>query len=156
MSLERIIDLPAAAALTGTEPIETVQAGVSVKTTVQAIANMAPVSSRVYTALLSNNNGVITAIQLKNTIGDGSGNGTTDIAWTNPSNGLFASMSSGPFTANKTFAQGVVFIVGGVPFIAGASIVSTSVIDFVTRKFDGSYPVLPNFTNLPIEIRVFN
>ncbi len=34
--------LPSASALSGTEPIETVQSGASVKTTAQAIANLAP------------------------------------------------------------------------------------------------------------------
>ncbi len=37
--------LPSASALSGIEPVETVQSGISVKTTVQAIANLAPSAS---------------------------------------------------------------------------------------------------------------
>ena len=61
---------------------------------------------KVYTALLTNSSGTITAIQLENTIGDGSGDGTNDIAWTNPSNGIIrGTMSAGtPFPTNKTWA----------------------------------------------------
>ena len=42
MTDETIPDLPAAATLTGSEPVETVQGGNSVRTTTQAIADLAP------------------------------------------------------------------------------------------------------------------
>ena len=61
---------------------------------------------KVYSALLTNSSGTVTAIQLQNTIGDGSGDGTNDIAWTNPSNGIIrGTMSAGtPFTTDKVWA----------------------------------------------------
>jgi hypothetical protein len=57
----------------------------------------------VYSVILTYDGTTIYKSVLKNTIGDGTGNGTTDINWvSNLGSFLQAQMTSNPFTANKT------------------------------------------------------
>lgn len=116
---------------------------------------------KVYSALLTNSSGTITAIQLQNTIGDGSGDGTNDIAWTNPSNGIIrGTMSAGtPFPTNKVWAvsptldaSSNAYFVGNRPY----NFAPNNSYDFVIRLHDNTQSSTPNFTNLSIEIRVYN
>ena len=105
--------------------------------------------------------GTVTAIQLQNTIGNGSGDGTNDIAWTNPSNGIIrGTMSAGtPFPTNKTWAvsptldqSSNAYFVGNKPY----NFAPNNSYDFVIRLHDNTQSSTPNFTNLSIEIRVYN
>ena len=116
---------------------------------------------KVYSALLTNSSGTVTAIQLQNTIGNGSGDGTNDIAWTNPSNGIIrGTMSAGtPFPTNKTWAvsptldqSSNAYFVGNKPY----NFAPNNSYDFVIRLHDNTQSSTPNFTNLSIEIRVYN
>ncbi len=116
---------------------------------------------KVYSALLTNSSGTVTAIQLQNTIGNGSGDGTNDIAWTNPSNGIIrGTMSAGtPFTTDKVWAvsptldaSSNAYFVGNRPY----NFAPNNSYDFVIRLHDNTQASTPNFSNYPIEIRVYN
>jgi hypothetical protein len=101
---------------------------------------------KVYSALVSNDGTSVTAKVLQNTT-----NGT--IAWTNPSNANFRGTISGDtFTADKTF----ILINSLGTYITTADRQSNSFIRFLTVYHDGTTAVSPTFTDLPIEIRIYN
>ncbi len=141
--------------LDGTESVAIVQGGTTVKATTQQIANLytAPTEPKKYKALLACSGGIITATILLNTLGDGTANGTTDIAWSNPSNGLIrATMTSAPFVSAKTF-----YLVNGVSFyFSSVSSPVASLLNIALIKFDGTQTATPNFTKLCIEIEIYN
>lgn len=94
-----------------------------------------------------------------NTIGDGTGTGGSDIVWSeNPFNSgfLYADMSTGnPFVAGKTWIPNTVLDASGVPWTVSATRTSATRITF--RVTNPSYPgSMPYWTDLPIEIRVYN
>lgn len=112
-----------------------------------------------YVALLSKSGASVTATQLYNTIGDGSGDGVNDITWTNPSNSVVMGvMSTGsPFTA-KTFIVHGAFNNAGTPyFLTGRRnpLANTTEVELTLFLHDGTKLGNPNFTNLHVEIRVY-
>lgn len=128
-------------------------------------ASYAPASSPylVYTALLSLSNGTFTVNQLQNTIGDGSNTSPNDIQWSNPSNGVIRGTKSGAFNENTDLIifvpsirlSGVsYFVAGGLSSYFDGSIQYAPTLT-ITRH-DNDQSSTPNFTNLPIEIRVYN
>jgi len=128
-------------------------------------ASYAPGSSpySVYTALLSLSGGTFTINQLQNTIGDGSNTSPNDIQWSNPSNGVLRGTKSGSFDENTKLAifapsirpSGVsYFVAGGLSsfFDDGIQYAPTLTI----TRHDNDQSSTPNFTDLPIEIRIYN
>lgn len=129
-------------------------------------ASYAPSSSpySVYSALLSFSGGTFTVTQLQNTIGDGSNTSPNDIQWSNPSNGLIRATKSGSWssgtkmmilTTSMKIGTDVYFVTGGtiasvgpppLQYVANVNII----------RHDNDQTSTPNFTNLPIEIRVYN
>jgi hypothetical protein len=128
-------------------------------------ASYAPASSpySVYTALLSLSGGTFTVTQLQNTIGDGSNTSPNDIQWSNPSNGVLRGTKSGSFNEDTNliiFAPSIrlsgvsYFVAGGLSsfFDNGVQYAPTLTI----TRHDNDQSSTPNFTNLPIEIRIYN
>jgi hypothetical protein len=100
-----------------------------------------------------------TITQFQNTIGDGSGNGVTDVKFDEPMfvNGVInAKMTANPFTAGKTFISCSMIDNGGQPYFIIPSIISTGWIEFNIYKYDGTQTGTPNFGSCFIEIRVYN
>jgi hypothetical protein len=128
-------------------------------------ASYAPASSpySVYTALLSLSGGTFTVTQLQNTIGDGSNTSPNDIQWSNPSNGVLRGIKSGAFDVNTKliiFVPSIrissvsYFVAGGLSSYFDGSVQYAPTLN-ITRH-DNDQTSTPNFTNLPIEIRVYN
>lgn len=97
-----------------------------------------------YIALLTANAGTVTAKVLNNTL-------SGVISWSNPGNGQYRGTLSGAFTTDKTF-----IINGGLNsyFVNG----KPGTVNFVNLNFtyfDNTTSNTPNFTDLPIEIRVY-
>ncbi len=154
-----IHNLPAASLpLDGTEDMVVVQFGVTKRCSTQDAGNLGHpiIPYKEYTVLMSNSGGTITVIQLKNTIGDGSNNGSTDIAWTVPSNGVLeGDMSSNPFTSNKTYIPGTTLIAGSVGYFVSVILLSSGTIQLGIRKYDNTASSTPNFSLLPIKLLVY-
>jgi hypothetical protein len=154
--------LPTASVLNPTDLVPILQSGVERKVEASLFSSGGGRPYKVYSALLNFNGGSPLATVLENTIGDGSGNGTTDIAWSFPLiNGFVrATMSSGaPFPSSKTWiASGCRLESGELYFVSGQrfSLSPNNVIDIILTKFDNTRTGTPNFVNLPIEIRVYN
>ena len=111
-----------------------------------------------YVALLAFGSGGVTATVVYNTIGDGSGDGINDIAWSyapfvgNPR----AVMTAGnPFTLNKTIAVPSNYIGGGQAFnLFGTRASATQVNYNVIRPSDNSQSI--SYTGgIYVEIRVY-
>jgi hypothetical protein len=116
----------------------------------------------VYTAFLTyNGGGSFTVTQLENTIGDGSGDGINDIAWSQPvgQNGVFlATMTTGPFTASKTVFVNTTYNNSGSPyFVTGSSyfINPTQNYKLDLILHDGTQTGTPLVSNMYVEIRVY-
>jgi phage baseplate assembly protein gpV len=128
-------------------------------------ASYAPASSpySVYTALLSLSSGTFTVTQLQNTIGDGTNTSPNDIQWSNPANGVLRGIKSGSFNENTKLIIFVpslrlssvsYFVAGGLSAYFDGSVQYAPTLN-ITRH-DNDQTSTPNFTNLPIEIRVYN
>lgn len=137
--------------LTGTEPIETVQSGVSVATTTQDIANLAAPTYKVYSALVDNFLGTFSAIVLKNDF-----IGTT-FSFSSPSSGVIAlTSSSNVMTVDKTIIQGSSLNSLGVPYFLTGYRNAANVCNFDVIKYDGTQVSTPNFSQVFFEVRVYN
>jgi hypothetical protein len=113
-------------------------------------------SYKVYTALVSYNGSAVTAIVLQNTIGDGSGNGTTDIAWSY-SGALRATMTTGdPFTSGKTaiITAGAYFS-GGSVYVTNGTRTSNTLITINSYRPSDNSQASSVLVNHFIEIRVY-
>lgn len=128
-------------------------------------ASASPVPSyKIYGALIGFNGSTFSISQLENTIGDGSNDGVHDIAWSNPNNGVIkATMAisgyNGPFTTHKTVAMcGDVLYSPNfydvIPQYYGSPL--TAYVLFNMIKNDGTQLNTPSFSNLFVEIRVYN
>lgn len=101
---------------------------------------------KVYSALLTSSSGTITAQVLQNTLGT--------INWTVPSNAnIRGTLSGSSFVINKTMIL-CTSSIGG--YIMSCDTPSTSFVRLLTTLHDGTTTATPNFTNLSIEIRLYN
>jgi hypothetical protein len=155
----KISELVAATSVSASDDLPIVQSGVTKKADSSLIGSARPY--KVYTAQITFNGGSIIANVLENSIGDGSGNGTTDIAWSNPDNGVIrATMSTGiVFPALKTWTSSGAFAFGSSLYFVSSGRWgggANNNIDFVLTLHDNTRTGTPNFSNLYIEIRVYN
>lgn len=110
----------------------------------------------IYKALVTLSSGTFTVTQLENTIGDGTNIGTGDIVWSNPSNGVIKATKSGAFTSSNIVINVENINGGGVPYICMGQKSTTNFISVFIFLHDGTLSTTPNFTNLPVEIRIYN
>lgn len=109
----------------------------------------------IYKALVSLNGSTFTVTQLENTIGDGSGVSPNDIQWSNPNNGIIRATKTDAFTSSNILIGVENMIPSGVPYVC---IGTKSTNDFIQVYIYPSTFILsstPNFTNLPVEIRIY-
>jgi hypothetical protein len=142
---KKISQLSSAAALTGTEVIPVVQGGSTVKTTAQDIADLAPRSYLVYTALLTQTGAnAPVATVLENTIGN--------ITWGYFGYGNYTANSSNLFGDGSTNLYCPSAIVNGTfpPSLAHLIVINTSA-SIIEYACEGDNLLL----NTPIEIRVY-
>jgi hypothetical protein len=116
---------------------------------------------QVYTALLSYN-GTFTVNQLQNTIGNGSNTNPNDIQWSTVFDEFLRATKTGAFTSSKVYINipsmnlptGPHFFIGAKSTFPGQ--IDNS-IDISIIKYDNTTPSpVPNFTDLPIEIRIYS
>lgn len=124
---------------------------------VTGITSTPVVNYTIYKALITLSSGTFTISQLENTIGDGSNTNPNDIEWTNPVNGVLNATKTGAFSNANKISIGVSNInAGGVPYICTAQKATNNIIQVSIFLHDGTQSSTPNFTNLPIEIRIYN
>lgn len=105
----------------------------------------------VYTALITQSGGTVTATVLQNTLG-------TTINWTIPTNGTLrgTAASGNPFTANKTWVSSGSYNNAGSPYMVTG--VASTFAPWVTLEFylyDGTKTGTPTIFNYSLEIRVY-
>jgi hypothetical protein len=144
------------AAATDVIPIQDSAGAADAKKVAVSALNQMVTGYKVYTAIVNPSGGTPSVIQLKNTIGDGSGTGANDIVWTIPSAGVLRGTISGvsAFTDNKTIFFGTSANNGTVYFIT-SEILGFSIIDVNIVKHDGTQSSTPN-VDVQLEIRVYN
>lgn len=110
---------------------------------------------QVYTAYLEFVDGTtITSTVLENTIGDGSKDGINDIKWTyNSAAQPKATMTTGPFTANKTLASNNIYNIN--ENLQGFRM-SSSEVRFYSNKIVTGSPSLSFVPFVFVEIKVYN
>jgi len=109
----------------------------------------------IYKALVSLNGTTFTVTQLENTIGDGSNLSPNDIEWSIAGNGIIRATKAGAFTSLNILISVENMIPSGVPYVC---IGTKSTNNFIQVYIYPSTFILsstPNFTNLPVEIRIY-
>lgn len=148
MADKKISELVECDPLDGTEDLPIVQDGVTVRCSTQEIADLA-IGYNSYVALLTNDSGTVTPTILSNSTG-------ATIAWTNPSNGVVQATASGSvFTNAKTWIMVPSLSGGGVAYHVTWERFSGTIVQFAIIKHDGTQTGTPNFTDLPVEIRIY-
>jgi hypothetical protein len=109
----------------------------------------------IYKALVSLNGSTFTVTQLQNTIGDGSNLNPNDIQWSNISNGVIRATKTGAFTSSNILINVENINGGGVPYICMGQKYTSNFISVSIFLHDGTLSSTPNFTNLPVEIRIY-
>lgn len=130
----------------------------AVETAITAAVTPPAVPYTEYVALLTKGAfGAVSAVQLVNTVGDGTGVGAGDVVWTNPSNGtLLATMTTGsPFSVN-TFFPGVVYDNGGSPYFVTCTRLSATMLLVMLYDHTGSSSSTPNFNNLAVSFKIYS
>ena len=112
----------------------------------------------IYKALITLSSGTFTVTQLENTIGNGTNLSPNDIQWSNPSNGIIRATKTGAFTSSNILINVENMFANGVPYIcmgtkAGPS--NNYYIDVYIYPSTFTLSSTPNFTNLPVEIRIY-
>ena len=121
---------------------------------------------KVYTAKLNVSGSGVTPVILQNTIGNGSGDGVNDISWSivnyGSNNGIVASMSTHPFTYNKTKVIATPFTYGDfgsvyqvIPEFLNANGSYYGYIRLDVMASDGTFNTMP-YGAYEVEIRVYN
>ena len=124
---------------------------------VTGVTSTPSVNYTIYKALVSLSGGIFTVTQLENTIGDGSGVSPNDIQWSNPGNGVLSATKTGAFSNSSKVMINVANInAGGVPYICTAQRSTNNLVQVSIFLHDGTQSSTPNFTNLPVEIRIYN
>ena len=122
---------------------------------VTGVTSTPSVNYTIYKALVSLSGGIFTVTHLENTIGDGSGVSPNDIQWSNPNNGIIRATKTGAFTSSNILISVENINGGGVPYICTGQ---KSTADFISINIflhDGTLLSTPNFSNLPVEIRIY-
>ena len=122
---------------------------------VTGVTTTPSVNYTVYKALVSLSGGIFTVTQLENTIGDGSGVSPNDIQWSNPSNGVIRATKTTSFTSTNILISVENINGGGVPYICTGQKSTSNFISIQIFLHDGTLSSTPNFTNLPVEIRIY-
>jgi len=122
---------------------------------VTGVTTTPSVNYTVYKALVSLSGGIFTVRQLENTIGDGSGVSPNDIQWSNPSNGVIRATKTTSFTSPNILISVENINGGGVPYICTGQKSTSNFISIQIFLHDGTLLSTPNFTNLPVEIRIY-
>jgi len=123
---------------------------------VTGITTTPSVNYTIYKALVSLSGGIFTVTQLENTIGDGSGVSPNDIQWSNPNNGIIRATKTGAFTSSNILISVENINGGGVPYICTGQKSTSNFISISIFLHDGTLLSTPNFSNLPVEIRIYN
>lgn len=109
----------------------------------------------VYAAYLTFGPLGITAVQLYNTIGDGSGDGINDIAWAYAPGGWYqANMSAGPFTSKSAVVPSGYIGNGQYFAITGSRVSNSQMQVFGIRTIDNSYATA-YVSGVYVEIRIY-
>ena len=111
-----------------------------------------------YKALVTLSSGTFTVTQLENTIGNGTNTSPNDIQWSTPSNGVIRATKTGAFTSSNILISVENMFANGVPYVcigtkAGPS--NNYYIDVYIYPSTFILSSTPNFTNLPVEIRIY-
>jgi|694.fasta_scaffold45961_8 hypothetical protein len=123
---------------------------------VTGITTTPSVNYTIYKALVSLSGGIFTVTQLENTIGDGSGVSPNDIQWSNPNNGIIRATKTGAFTSSNILISVENINGGGVLYICTGQKSTSNFISINIFLYDGTLLSTPNFSNLPVEIRIYN
>lgn len=111
-----------------------------------------------YKGLLSFTSGVFTFTPLVNTLGDGSGDGINDIAWSNPTptNGrIIGTMTTAPFTTNKTVVKSTIVDSTSGHIMGYGWKGSASQARYTLVPLSGTPTTTPNFADMVIDIEVY-
>ena len=114
------------------------------------------VNYTIYKVLLSLSSGTFTVTQLENTIGDGSNTSPADIQWSNPSNGVIRATKTSAFSSSNILINVENINGGGVPYICMGQKSTSNFISVSIFLYDGTLLSTPNFSNLPVEIKIYN
>ena len=109
----------------------------------------------IYKALVSLSSGTFTVTQLENTIGNGTNTSPGDIVWDNPFNGIIRATKTGAFTASNILINVENMISNGVPYVCIGTKSTQSTIQVYIYPSTFTLSSTPNFTNLPVEIRIY-
>lgn len=111
----------------------------------------------IYKALVTLSSGTFTVTQLENTIGNGSNLSPGDIEWSIPvgTNGIIRATKSGAFGSSNILINVENINGGGVPYICMGQKSTPNFISVSIFLHDGTLSSTPNFTNLPVEIRIY-
>jgi len=119
-----------------------------------ATASYVAVNYTIYKALVSLSSGTFTVTQLENTIGDGTNLSPNDIEWSNPTNGIIRATKSGAFGSSNILIN-VENIYNSVPYICSGTKSTGNFLSVYISPTSGSAVSTPNFSNLPVEIRIY-
>ena len=109
----------------------------------------------IYKALITLSSGTFTVTQLENTIGDGTNTSPGDIVWDNPFNGIIRATKTGAFTSSNILINVENMISNGVPYVCIGTKSTQSTIQVYIYPSTFVLSSTPNFTNLPVEIRIY-
>tara|TARA_R110000868_G_scaffold154729_1_gene380866 strand:- start:18199 stop:19827 length:1629 start_codon:yes stop_codon:yes gene_type:complete len=113
-----------------------------------ASGTLALESYKVYTALVSRNP-TVSKVELQNGL-SATITITFDFAGT-----MSVTCSSPLFVSNKVFIMPTQINAGGTAYFVIGNRISTTQIDYDIIRYDGTTGITPNFTNLPIEIKIY-
>jgi hypothetical protein len=97
---------------------------------------------------------IVTATQLYNTIGDGSGDGVNDISWTTVADQPSAVMASGPFNAKTVVIPGN-FIAYNHCYSTTGQVVSSTRLGVSLFDINAMLYQFPTISNVYVEIRIY-
>ena len=109
----------------------------------------------IYKALVTLNGITFTVTQLENTIGDGTNLNPNDIEWSIASNGIIRATKTGAFTSSNILISVENMIPSGVPYVCIGTKSTSSFIQVYIYPSTFVLSSTPNFTNLPVEIRIY-
>jgi hypothetical protein len=109
----------------------------------------------IYKALVTLNGTTFTVTQLENTIGDGTNVNPNDIEWSIAGNGIIRATKNGAFTSLNILISVENMIPSGVPYVCIGTKSTSSFIQIYIYPSTFILSSTPNFTNLPVEIRIY-
>ena len=111
----------------------------------------------IYKALVTLSSGTFTVTQLENTIGNGTNLSPGDIEWSIPTNtnGIIRATKTGAFTSTNILISVENMLANGVPYVCIGAKSNANSIQVYIYPSTFSLSSTPNFTNLPVEIRIY-